>query len=107
MDTGSAYNKLPFSVLKSNIDARILTGASATSVSVAAGGYEDRTYTFSAAFASAPAVLVQLQGSGDNAYRGQLSAFVTATTTTGFTVRYYNASAATLSVGISYVAVGA
>ena len=106
MDTGSAYNKLPFSVLKSNIDTRILTGASATAVTVAANSYTDRTYTFASAFAAAPTVLVQLQGGVDSAYRGMLSAFVTATTTTNVTVRYYNASAVELTAGISYIAVG-
>lgn len=107
VDTGTVTAKVLFSGIKSAIDARILTGASASAVSVNAGSYTDRTYTFSTSFSAAPMVLVQLQGSGDNAYRGQVSAFVTATTASGFTVRYYNASAAQVSVGIAYVAIGA
>jgi len=106
MDTGSAYNRLKYSTLKANIDARILTGASATAATISANSYTDRTYTFASAFASPPTVIVQLQGSVDSAYRGMLSAFVTATTTTNVTVRYYNASAVELTAGISYVAVG-
>lgn len=106
VDTGTVTAKVLFSNLKAAIDGRILTGASAAAVSVPAGSYTDRTYTFSTAFSAAPTVLVQLQGSGDNAYRGQVSAFVTATTTTGFTIRYYNASAAAVSVGITYAAIG-
>ena len=107
MDTGSAYNRLPFSTLKANIDARILTGASATTVEVPANGYLDRTYTFASAFSSPPTVIVQLKGGVDSSLRGMLSAFVTAPTTSDVTVRYYNAANLALTVGISYVAVGA
>ena len=99
--------------LKSAISAittalgKIKSGTVSGSVSVGSGSYADKAITFGVTFSSAPRVFVQLTGdAANNSYRGQMQVFVTSTSTTGANVRIYNASAATISVGLSWLAVG-
>ena len=87
------------------VNGRIAAGQSAASVSITSNSYEERTYSFGNTFSAAPKVFLQLTGTGDNAYRGNVSAFVVSATTTTVTVRFFNASAATLSVGLNWLAV--
>ena len=106
--------------------AKIVSGASAVTVSVPANSTVHRWYAFAngspnATFNVAPRVFVQLTGGGyeatgdanapyvgtdTNPYRGQVGAFVHIATTAGFAMTYYNASNAELQVGLTWLAIG-
>lgn len=89
------------------VNARIAVGTAANAVSVAAGSYEERVYSFGKTFSSAPKVFLSLSGDGDSGKRGSVSVFVVSTTTTGVTVRYYNNSDVTFSnLKASWLAIG-
>lgn len=65
---------------------------------VPANSTASRTISFGKTFPSAPYVWVQLTQSGDNTIYGNVNLAVTATTTTGFTVRAFNASGSAAGV---------
>lgn len=69
-----------------------------SSWSVPANSTASQTISFGKTFPSAPYVWVQLTQSGENAIYGNVNLAVTATTTTGFTVRAFNASGSTAGV---------
>ena len=86
------------------INGKIATG-SISNTYVSANSYEDVEISFGKTFASIPKVFLTLSGSGDNAYRGNVSAFVVSGTTSKANIRIYNASAATLTIGGNWLAV--
>ena len=89
------------------VNARIAVGTAANVVSVAAGAYEDRVYSFGKTFSAVPKVFLSLTGDGDSGKRGSVSAFVKSTTTTDVTVRYYNNSDVAFSnLKVSWFAIG-
>ena len=69
-----------------------------SSWSVPANSTASQTISFGKTFPSAPYVWVQLTQSGDNTIYGNVNLAVTATTTTGFTVRAFNASGSAAGV---------
>lgn len=89
--------------LKQSLD-KIQHGASSSAVSVSSNSFADDTITFPVAFSSTPSVIITPTGSGDNAYRGQISIFIVSITKTTCSIRIFNASAATLSVGYRWIA---
>lgn len=66
--------------------------------SVPANSTASRTISFGKTFPSAPYVWVQLTQSADNTIYGNINLAVTATTTTGFTVRAFNNSSSNAGV---------
>lgn len=89
----------------STLNTKWKVGAAPSSISIAAGSYAEQTYSFGMTFSSVPNVMLSLFGTGDNGYRGSVSAFVTNVTTTQVTVRLFNNSAAALSVGLQWLAI--
>ena len=81
-------------------------GSAVNAVNIPSGSYTDRTYSFGHTFSNVPTVFISLTGSGDNAYRGDVTATVKAITATSVEVRFYNASAAALNVGLNWLAIG-
>jgi hypothetical protein len=87
-----------------NISDSILFGVS-SSASVSSNSYTDVNVTFSTSFSKTPYVFATLSGSGDNAYRGSTNISIKTRSTTGFTARVYNASAASLTVSFMWFAI--
>lgn len=119
IDTGSVTWKVPFSAIVTAITGtlpKIVSGqtASTTTLSVPGGSAANVTFTFAngvpanTTFSAAPKVFVQLTGGSGatTSYRGQMQAFIDSVTTTQVTVRVYNASAATISCGVNWLAIG-
>lgn len=92
-----------FSELKGTF-AKIQHGSSSSAVSVSPNSFADDTITFPTAFSDTPNVVITPSGSGDNAYRGQVSIFIVSITKTACDIRIFNASAAALSVRYQWIA---
>lgn len=117
IDTGTVTWKVLFSSLASAVNAlnpKVVYGAAANAITVAAGSAESRAYSFAqgtpsgVTFNTAPYVFAQLVG-GDGAttsYRGQIQIFVDSVTTTEVTLRIYNASAASIALRLNWMAIG-
>ena len=119
VDTGTVTWKVPFSALASAVIGtmpKIVSGqtASTTTLSVPANSAANVVFTFAngvpanTTFSSAPKVYAQLTGGNGatTSYRGQMTAFVDSVSTTQVTIRVYNASAATISCGVNWIAIG-
>lgn len=72
---------------------------------MAANSYKDVAFTFNKAFTSTPAVITNITGTADNAYRGNVSISVTDRTSSGFKARIYNASNAELTIAFCWTAI--
>ena len=95
------------SALQSDMDALpvIKTGASTELVTIPANSYIDKTYDFDYTFSAVPHVYLTLTGSADSGLRGSISVFVSTTTKTAVTVRFYNNTAAAIGVHVEWLAV--
>lgn len=87
-----------------NIDA----GLTASTVSTAAGTYQDVSISFHKTFAAAPVVVVGFDTTGTQANFGHCCVAVKngSITTTGFTARVFNADSVTRQPRISWIAIG-
>ena len=83
----------------------IKTGSSTDVVTVPANGYIDKVYEFGYTFASAPKVYLTIDSTGDSGLRGSVSAFISSSSKTAVTVRFYNNTNATIGVRINWLAV--
>lgn len=99
--SGSELAKYIFETI---LPTYIQSGSISPAVSIAGGSYSDVTFTFSRAFSAAPKVVMTLNGSGNNVYRGLCNVTIASITATGFTARIYNASEATISFSGSWIA---
>lgn len=83
----------------------IESGTTETSISVPSNSYADVEIAFTKNFSNIPFVFTTLTGYADTSYRGSMSAFVKSTTKTAAAIRIYNNTAATLSVGLNWLAI--
>lgn len=100
-------NQLPLTVTGKLTAGNIDCGDDSFSA-VANGSYGDKAVTFNKTFPSAPEVAVTMKvGSGTTAANiGSSIMAVISTSTTGFTVRYFNNSGASKTVSFTWIAIG-
>ncbi|MBQ6499861.1 MAG: H-type lectin domain-containing protein [Mogibacterium sp.] len=72
---------------------------------VGANSYLDRQITFPNSYSSAPAVAVTLSSTSEAGEMGQVMAAAINVTTTGFTVRVFNAGTATRTPALHWIAI--
>lgn len=95
------------SALKSDMDKQpvIKTGSSTEVVNIPANSYIDKTYNFGYTFESLPKVYLTITSTGDNGLRGSVSAFISSSSKTAVTVRFYNNTTTAIAVHLNWLAI--
>ena len=83
----------------------VLSGV-VTSNTANANAYTDKTVTFGTTFAEVPVVVVGFATDSTAAGMGGLSVSVSARSTTGFTIRFYNNTGTSRTPPVTWIAVG-